>query len=41
MKLEFTMNATLQKGKTTVVSRTELPPEDNLIQGHRFNEAQY
>jgi hypothetical protein len=30
-KFQFTMNATLQKGKTTVLQKTELPPVGKLI----------
>ena len=40
-KLEFNMNSTLQRGTTKVLAKTDIPPVGKLIQGHRFNEAQY
>ena len=40
-KFAFQMNSTLQKSKTTVMQKTEIPPVGKLIQGHRFNEAHY
>ena len=40
-KLEFNMNSTLQKSSNKVISKTDIPPVGKLIQGHRFNEAQY
>ena len=40
-KFEFVMNATLQKSKNTVIAKTEIPAIGELIQGHRFNEAEY
>ena len=41
IKCNFTMNATLQRGKVTVVQRTMIPKVDTLIQDHRFNEGVY
>jgi hypothetical protein len=38
-KFEFNMNATLQKSKTKVLGKTDIPPVGKLIQDHRFNEA--
>jgi hypothetical protein len=40
-KLEFNMNSTLQKSSNKVISKTDILPVGKLIQGHRFNEAQY
>jgi hypothetical protein len=40
-KFEFNMNSTLQQSKTKVLAKTDIPPVGKLIQGHRFNEAQY
>jgi len=40
-KVEFNMNSTLQKSSNKVISKTDIPPVGKLIQGHRFNEAQY
>lgn len=38
-KFQFVMNPTLQKSKVTVLQKTDIPKQ--VIQKHRFNEAQY
>lgn len=39
IKFKFVMNPTQNKSKVTVITKTDIPKD--LIQKHRFNEAQY